>query len=138
MMTDARRAVRATRPSDLLMLERDTSAVATARRWVSDFLHQHHVNGQRLDDAVLIVSELVTNALRHGLGGIVLRAAFTPASEIRLAVIDAGDGTPELQPVDTERIGGLGLRIVDEIAADWGVTKFPGGTTVWAIVGPEA
>ena len=39
-----------------------------------------------------------------------------------------------MQPVDPERIGGLGLRIVDQLAIAWGVAPFPGGKTVWATV----
>ena len=37
-------------------------------------------------------------------------------------------------PVDPERIGGLGLRIVDQLASAWGVAPFPGGKTVWATI----
>ena len=51
---------------------------------------------------------------------------------------DSGDELPAMQPADPIRIGGLGLRIVDQLAADWGVAPFPGGKTVWATVAPPA
>lgn len=119
-------------PQDLHMVERHTSAVPAARAWLREFLLTHDVGGAVVDDAILIASELVTNALRHGVGGVVLRVAIPSEREIQLAVIDAGDGTPSVQPADPSRVGGLGLRIVEELAMDWGVSKFPGGTTVWA------
>jgi anti-sigma regulatory factor (Ser/Thr protein kinase) len=121
-------------PQDLLILERDTSAVPTARAWLAEFLSEHRVQGSVCDDATLIASELVTNALLHGTGGVVMRVTITPERELRLAVIDSGDGIPQVQPTDTSRVGGLGLRIVEEIADEWGVSKFPGGTTVWAVL----
>jgi anti-sigma regulatory factor (Ser/Thr protein kinase) len=129
------RVRRSDAPQDLLTLDRDTSAVPTARAWLADFLGEHHIESRICDDATLIASEMVTNALRHGTGGVVIRVTITPGREIRLAVIDSGDGMPQVQPKDPSRIGGLGLRIVEEIADDWGVSKFPGGTTVWAVLG---
>jgi anti-sigma regulatory factor (Ser/Thr protein kinase) len=129
------RVRRSDAPQDLLALDRDTSAVPTARAWLAEFLRDHDIHGAICDDATLIASEMVTNALRHGTGGVVIRVALTPGREIRLAVTDSGDGMPQVQPKDPSRVGGLGLRIVEEIADDWGVSKFPGGTTVWAVLG---
>ena len=51
-----------------------------------------------------------------------------------LSVTDSGDELPVVQPPDPMRVGGLGLRIVDRIAATWGVSPFPGGKTVWATI----
>ena len=84
-------------------------------------------------DASLVVSELVTNALRHGDGPTVLRASLA-AAEVQVAVTDSGDGEPRLLPPDPERIGGLGLVVVSQVAAAWGVAPFPGGKTVWAVL----
>ena len=55
---------------------------------------------------------------------------------MQLSVTDSGDGRPTMQPIDPERIGGLGLRIVAELTAAWGVAAFPGGKTVWATLQP--
>ena len=85
------------------------------------------------DDAALVVSELVTNALRHGAGTVVLRASFVDG-RLNIAVTDSGDALPRQLPIDAERIGGLGLHIVERVSGEWGVSPFPGGKTVWAVL----
>ena len=85
-------------------------------------------------DAALVISELVTNALRHGLGEIVARAEVEPDGSVSVAVTDSGPEHPHVQPVDLERVGGVGLHVVEQISAIWGVSPFPGGKTVWATI----
>lgn len=111
---------------------RELTAVADARRWVEHALDEGGA-AERSDDAQLVISELVTNALRHGLGEVVARVQLT-ATEVQLSVTDAGQTLPELRPQRPGRIGGMGLFIVARLAADWGVAPFPGGKTVWAVL----
>ncbi|SDJ34001.1 Anti-sigma regulatory factor (Ser/Thr protein kinase) [Frankineae bacterium MT45] len=87
-----------------------------------------------VEDAELLVSELVTNAVRHGRPEIALSLRANP-SGIEVEVSDGGD-VSEVVPVadpGPERTGGRGLRIVDAIAARWGVSvRRPApGKTVW-------
>ena len=84
-----------------------------------------------------MVSELASNALRHGLGDVAVRAAIEHGA-LQLSVTDSGSELPELQPIDPTRVGGLGLRIIDELSAAWGVAPFPGGKTVWATLRPTS
>jgi anti-sigma regulatory factor (Ser/Thr protein kinase) len=114
------------------VLGREAESVADARSWLSSFLRDQHVGQAASSDAVLVISELVTNALRHGLGEIVARTALTDGGVLYLSVTDSGDELPELQPVDPSRVGGVGLHIVDRLASEWGISPFPGGKTVWA------
>lgn len=114
------------------VLGREAESVADARSWLSSFLRDQHVAQAASSDAVLIISELVTNALRHGLGEIVARTALTDGGVLYLSVTDSGDELPELQPVDPSRVGGVGLHIVDRLSSQWGISPFPGGKTVWA------
>jgi anti-sigma regulatory factor (Ser/Thr protein kinase) len=92
------------------------------------------VDPKLLDDARLLVSELVTNSVRH--------AGLTPRDEIGLSVEDTGAGIrvavsdpgpgfrPEgARPAPTEE-SGWGLMLVDRIADRWGVHG-PGDTLVW-------
>lgn len=118
----------------LTILGRDVSSVGEARAWLGDFLAGFGVGAEAAADAVLIASELVTNGLRHGLGDVVVRARLDAGNVLQLAVTDAGDELPRQLPLDPMRIGGVGLRIVDQLSEQWGVSAFPGGKTVWALV----
>ena len=117
----------------MAVFDRRVESAADARTWLASFLHERDVDEPTTMDAALIVSELVTNALRHGEGPTVLRIALS-TTELQLSVTDSGDGEPRMLPPDPDRIGGLGLVVVDRIAADWGVAPFPGGNTVWAVL----
>ena len=121
----------------MTLLPRDRRAAVDARDWLAEFL-AGRVAPALAADASLVVSELTTNALRHGLGEVVVRAAIDGDGSVQLSVSDSGDELPALQPPDPDRIGGLGLRIVDQLCTAWGVAPFPGGKTVWAtLVGPS-
>lgn len=106
-------------------LPRTPDSVATARRMVH--AHTSMLAPQQRADAELMVSELVTNALEHGIGTISLRIDMRPDG-LRVEVSDAGDVA--LKPSPTPGAdGGWGLRIVETLADAWGVTE--GSTKVW-------
>jgi anti-sigma regulatory factor (Ser/Thr protein kinase) len=115
----------------MTLLPRDRRTPVDARDWLRAFLDQR-VPSDVADDAALVLSELATNALRHGLGEVVVRAAIDDDGAVQLSVTDSGDEQPAMQPIDPTRVGGLGLRIVDQLSVAWGVAPFPGGKTVWA------
>jgi len=115
----------------MAVFARDVLSVSSAREWVTRFLTEHDVTAPVSVDAALVLSELVTNALRHGLGDIVTFGSVDDA-EVRLSVTDSGDELPDMLPTSPDRIGGLGLHVVGRVADHWGVAPFPGGKTVWA------
>ncbi len=119
----------------MTLLPRDRRTPVDARDWLRDFLIERGADAM-VEDALLVISELVTNALRHGLGEVVVRAAVETDGAVLLSVTDSSDELPALQPADPLRVGGLGLRIVDEVSTTWGVAPFPGGKTVWATLQP--
>src|SRR5262245_27212364 len=87
-----------------------------------------------VDDALLVASELFTNAVLHGSGQVDLYVTLDPEA-LRIAVVDDGRRTPERwhkgAPAATP--GGRGLRIVDALASTWGNNFDPAGRTrVWA------
>jgi anti-sigma regulatory factor (Ser/Thr protein kinase) len=121
-----------------VVFDRNIENTGEARSWITAFLVEHGGGDALRDDAALVVSELVTNALRHGAGAVVVRASFIDR-RLNIAVTDSGDALPHQLPIDTERIGGLGLHIVERVSGEWGVSPFPGGKTVWAVLtDPEA
>jgi anti-sigma regulatory factor (Ser/Thr protein kinase) len=88
-----------------------------------------HVESDLLVDAELLVSELVTNAIRHGKGDISL-CARVDDNRLLVEVIDEGCGFEhELRRDEFERVGGWGLDIVDDVSSRWGVHE--GTTHVW-------
>lgn len=82
-----------------------------------------------LDDLLLIVSELVTNAVRHGHGDVALRLAFY-GERIAGSVSDDGPGfAHDAHDRDPTRAGGQGLNIVSQLTTDWGT--HPDTSHVW-------
>lgn len=81
--------------------------------------------GSRFDDVAIVVSELVSNSVRHSNDDLTL-TVITGADSIRVEVMDWGPGFD----FDAPRGDGMGLNIVEKIASDWGVT-LDGVCTVW-------
>jgi two-component sensor histidine kinase len=94
--------------------------------------------GAAITDAALVLSELLSNALRHAtpLPGSGLRVAWSlDAGSVRVSVSDGGAQTlPELGEPNPSTTGGRGLRIVDRLSQCWGTCSDDEGTTVWAEV----
>jgi anti-sigma regulatory factor (Ser/Thr protein kinase) len=103
---------------------------AEARAHVRDALTPY-ADRDTLDRVELVVSELVTNSVRHGPGKpITLRLATASGDAIWGEVADEGDGVVAIRRQQLPSMtGGLGLPIVDSLASDWGV--YPGSTHVW-------
>ncbi len=94
-------------------------------------------------DVALIVSELVTNSVLHadlGSTDTVLVELTIGDDRLAITVTDRGSGQmPRLLARDPTRPNGVGLRLVDQISASWGVRRNPGATEVWcelALGGP--
>lgn len=105
-------------------------AVASARRFVTGVLE---LRGEPalLDDAVLIVSELATNAVRHAASPFRL-SLDRSVGTVRIAIQDVvDDGAEEQEPRD-DAIGGRGLAIVGALTQCWGTDALPTGKVVWA------
>lgn len=118
---------------DTLVLSPDLHAPARARAWA----HAHVIerSADRADDVLLIVSELVTNAVRHAGTEVRLTLAID-ADRIRIKVSDDIDEPPHVDQgsSDGTRPGGRGLVIVSAVATAWGVENSADrrGKTVWA------
>jgi anti-sigma regulatory factor (Ser/Thr protein kinase) len=90
----------------------------------------------RASDAALVVSELVTNSVRHahvGTDESLTVELKTLDDRVRISVIDSGSELePRLLPPNPRVSGGFGLLLVNELSTDWGVLHDAGGSTrVW-------
>ncbi|HEY0543650.1 MAG TPA: ATP-binding protein [Actinoallomurus sp.] len=112
----------------------------TAREFATDTLNSWGLS-QLVDDAVVIISELVTNAVRHGVPPYAAAAGDMPIklSLVRqgrflvLIVADPSDQGPELRPADDVCENGRGLHVIEALSHVWGWTPLGDtGKAVWA------
>jgi anti-sigma regulatory factor (Ser/Thr protein kinase) len=107
--------------------------VREARTLVAKALGDLH---PRRDDAVLMTSELVTNAVLHTNscrpGGTVMITVMESADGVRVEVADSGSelGAPVVR-ADVFTADGHGLFLVQNLADQWGYLRDESGTTVW-------
>jgi anti-sigma regulatory factor (Ser/Thr protein kinase) len=83
------------------------------------------------EDLELIVSELVTNAVRAGSGTVGVSVALENERAV-VRVSDEASGWPEPRDADIYDTGGRGLPLVSAISSSWGVRLSPNGKVVWA------
>ena len=123
---------------ELLELPFEPASASVARRHVVHVLRTRGVEAMTCEDAALIVSELVGNALRHGQpmrGGRLAVGWQLGEGGLRIEVTDGGGGRPAQRRSDALAAGGRGLEIVSALAKSWGYAVDDAGTTVWAHVG---
>ncbi|MEU8926418.1 ATP-binding protein [Kitasatospora sp. NPDC048545] len=85
-----------------------------------------------VEDVLLMVSELVTNACLHAPGGPRELRLRWDGDRLRVEVADASPVVPRLRPFgDPGRPGGHGLRVVDRLSRAWGSQPEDGGKLVW-------
>ena len=125
-------------PSGRAAFPSGPEAPAAARRFVGTLLARTPpvLTADCLDEVRLIVSELVTNAIRYGTepGDPVLVIVTTAAETVRVEVQDRLHLRPCVKPFAEQRDHGRGLFIVRALAVRWGVVDRPLGKGVWAEV----
>lgn len=107
-------------------------SAATARRLTSCVvLRQWALPAQTAEYAVLLVSELVGNAVRHTGARVFGLRMLRRRGWIRIEVRDPSRGLPCLMPVQAMDVSGRGLFLVDKLSDRWGVDLLPRGKTTW-------
>lgn len=118
-------------------LPRSRSSVPRARSMLLSVLGSWGIGPEAASDAELVLSELVTNALRVPVPSdrqVGVRIARLPRDGLlRIEVSDAGGGRPEVRAPGEEETCGRGLMLVDALAHRWGVEERVAGIgkTVW-------
>jgi serine phosphatase RsbU (regulator of sigma subunit)/anti-sigma regulatory factor (Ser/Thr protein kinase) len=112
-----------------LELESTPESVIVARGFTAGVL-EHAGWSSHVDTATLLVSELVTNAVRHAVPPCALSISFTD-DEVEISVEDGDDTMPVLRPRDELAEDGRGFLLVDALAADWGARPVARGKATW-------
>ena len=108
------------------------SAIAPARHWARERLSESGIDDGRLDLLVLLVSELVTNAVAHADPPVVLRV-HVDEERTRVEVTDGVRDVPVVRDPPPTALGGRGVMFVDRLASSWGTSEEDGeaAKAVW-------
>lgn len=121
--TSARRVARS--------LPAQPMSVPLARSWAEGWLVSSCVPPDHRDAVLLVVSEMVTNAVRQGDGPVQVTLDAAEDS-LLIEVFDSGHRLPRLSDSAPDSTSGRGLHLIDAFCDDWGVREQLEGKTVWA------
>jgi anti-sigma regulatory factor (Ser/Thr protein kinase) len=115
-----------------IVLPAEPTAVRQARAWLGETTAEL-LDAARRIDVELVLSEVVANAVRHGGPGRKISVAATRgAGHLRVEVTDDGPGlAPRPNAMASDRYGGFGLFIVEQLSRRWGVARENLRTRVW-------
>ncbi|MEG8281167.1 ATP-binding protein [Streptomyces sp. AHA2] len=123
-----------------LEIRPDPAEVGRARRWARSRLAGSGIQADEplAETLILLVSELVTNAVVHTGRPALLRLSLPPVatdeSTVRLEVADRSGRAPVPRCAGDEATGGRGLALVDGLADRWGWSVEAGGKRIWCEV----
>lgn len=120
------------------------ASATDARRGLCADLRSLRIRDSLVDDAALVISELVSNALRHagplpddtvGVSWRLAAGKEASGAQLEIAVRDGGSSTmPRVSRPSISGLGGRGLGIVQTLAGRWGTEMDATTTTVWAVL----
>jgi anti-sigma regulatory factor (Ser/Thr protein kinase) len=114
-----------------LRLPPSPHAAGQARTFIADFCSAAQLPAQTCQDAALLVSELVTNAVIHGRTSATVEV-HRPADTLRVTVRDDNPQLPAVGDApDLNAESGRGLLIVSKTATRWGIEAGEGGKAIW-------
>jgi anti-sigma regulatory factor (Ser/Thr protein kinase) len=114
----------------LLTLPPELRSVRAARVFVAERCEDAQLSAERCDDALLLTSELVTNAVLHGRSEVALEVEVED-DHVRVSIVDENSRHPVPVEEDADALDGRGLALVDALARRWGVEDRPLGKAVW-------
>lgn len=123
-------------PMYACVLPRNRESAPLARKLLTKLLTEEWQVPSLVDDAGLVLDELVANAAEHARGTsiriVILR---TDVKVVRVAVVDGDRREPKVVAAGPEDEGGRGLRLIEELSQKWGVDPYTWGKSVWADMG---
>jgi anti-sigma regulatory factor (Ser/Thr protein kinase) len=109
----------------------EPQSVPEARERVIE-LAEPYVAPARIADLRLVISEVITNAVRHGGEGEMLVAVTPKQGYLCVQVTDTGDGfAPRPRAFEADENGGFGLFLIERLTRRWGLTRENRKTRVW-------
>jgi len=115
-------------------LPQDETSPAAARQFLRRATCAEHA-GHVVEDAVLLVSEVVTNSVIHGAPPIVVAVDCDSTDGLQVRVRDGSRNLPKPRAAGMTDEGGRGLGLLDRLSDDWGVETEPGdGKQVWFVL----
>ncbi|MEV0845407.1 ATP-binding protein [Streptomyces sp. NPDC049954] len=122
------------RPAYAQVLPRAGESAKAARRLVQHALGAWALD-ELVDDASLVVTELVANAAHHARGDSI-RVTISRLEDggAKIAVTDRSKARPVRRAADLNAVNGRGLLLVDAVATRWGTEAKPWGKQTWAEV----
>ena len=112
-------------------------AARLARLWVADEIRAMDLGQDRREEVALLISELVTNVVRHTDSDPVV-SLRAERGRLVVGVADSSVRPAAVRDPDPDRPGGWGLRLVEQIADSWGTQHLDDGTKiVWFTVDYE-
>lgn len=121
-----------------VLLPNTAASASAARVNVTDGLAGAGISPAAISDAELVVSELVSNAIRHArpLPGATVQLTWALGNgSVEIAVRDGGASTPPRPALPSlSSLGGRGLAVVERLACRWGISTSEAGTVVWALL----
>ena len=106
----------------------DARSAARARALITQSLAD--LSGESQELVLLLTTELVTNAVRHGVGPVGVHVAWGDG-HVRVEVEDQSPESPVMRPLDQNALDGRGLILLDVLSSGWGVQATEGGKRVW-------
>jgi len=126
------------RASETIALRWSTRSAGDARHRIGAALRQRGLPETFIADAALVVSEMVSNAIRHArprADGQLRMAWQLDDHHLRLEVTDGGGDTePSMRAAGADEIGGRGLAMVGAVSLEWGVRRKGRESTVWVLL----
>lgn len=113
-----------------IRLPASLAATGEGRHFVADFCRREGVGPRTADDAVLLTSELLTNAFMHARSPAELTIHLVDGA-LRIEVSDTSAAPPVPRHPGPARPGGRGMLLVEAIAARWGILAEVAGKTIW-------
>jgi anti-sigma regulatory factor (Ser/Thr protein kinase) len=114
-----------------VILTADGGSCARARQVVREVAASWELSEDLVDDAQLVVTELVSNGIDHGEGPITLTVS-RKAGGMLVEVHDESPKQPQLRPVDPSSPRGRGMQLVQALSVKWGTKPQNSGKVVWA------